>query len=85
MLGFAAEKPAAKPAAADTVDDAEAARLAASVKTEFLHAWGGYKQYAWGHDALKPLTKAPQDWYAQSLLMTPVDRARHDVAHGIGR
>ena len=26
-----------------------------------------------GHDALKPLSKAPQDWYAQSLLMTPVD------------
>jgi hypothetical protein len=55
------------------VDDAEAARLAARVKAEFLHAWGGYRQYAWGHDGLKPLSKAPQDWYAQSLLMTPVD------------
>jgi len=24
------------------------------VKAEFLHAWNAYKQYAWGHDALKP-------------------------------
>ena len=46
---------------------------AARVKTEFLHAWGGYVQYAWGHDELKPLSKTPRDWYGQSLLMTPVD------------
>ena len=44
-----------------------------SVKAEFLHAWNGYKQYAWGHDALKPVTKKPHDWYASSLLLTPVD------------
>jgi mannosidase alpha-like ER degradation enhancer 2 len=44
-----------------------------SVKTEFLHAWNAYKTYAWGHDALKPLSKTPHDWYASSLLMTPVD------------
>ncbi len=43
------------------------------VKEEFLHAWNGYKRYAWGHDALKPLTKQPHDWYGTSLLMTPVD------------
>lgn len=47
--------------------------LADSVKAEFLHAWNGYKQYAWGHDALKPLSKKPNDWYRSSLLMTPVD------------
>src|SRR6266542_3113896 len=28
---------------------------------------------AWGHDALRPLSKTPHDWYGQSLLMTPVD------------
>ena len=43
------------------------------VRTEFLHAWNSYKQYAWGHDALKPLTKTYLDWYAKPLLMTPVD------------
>ncbi len=48
-------------------------RLAAEVKAEFLHAWSGYKKYAWGHDDLKPLSKTYHDWYAQPLLMTPVD------------
>lgn len=48
-------------------------RLAAEVKSEFLHAWNGYKKYAWGHDDLRPLTKSFHDWYAQPLLMTPVD------------
>src|SRR5438128_9777198 len=48
-------------------------QLAAQVRTEFLHAWNGYKKYAWGHDDLKPLSKTYHDWYAQSLLMTPVD------------
>jgi mannosidase alpha-like ER degradation enhancer 2 len=47
--------------------------IADSVKAEFLHAWNGYRQYAWGHDALKPLTKQPHDWYAAPLLLTPVD------------
>lgn len=48
-------------------------KLAAEVKSEFLHAWKGYKKYAWGHDDLRPLTKSFHDWYAQPLLMTPVD------------
>jgi ER degradation enhancer, mannosidase alpha-like 2 len=43
------------------------------VRTEFLHAWNNYERYAWGHDALQPLSKTPRDWYGQSLLMTPVD------------
>jgi mannosidase alpha-like ER degradation enhancer 2 len=47
--------------------------LAARVRTEFLHAWNNYERYAWGHDALRPLSKTPRDWYGQSLLMTPVD------------
>src|SRR5881394_148817 len=46
---------------------------ASEVRSEFLHAWNGYKKYAWGHDELKPLSKSYHDWYAQSLLMTPVD------------
>ena len=48
-------------------------KLAAEVKAEFLHAWNGYKKYAWGHDDLKPLTKTYHDWYTQPLLMTAVD------------
>src|SRR6267143_1916443 len=48
-------------------------RLAAQVRSEFLHAWNGYKKYAWGHDDLKPLSKTYHDWYSEPLLMTPVD------------
>ncbi|HEV8139476.1 MAG TPA: glycoside hydrolase family 47 protein [Pyrinomonadaceae bacterium] len=47
--------------------------LVDQVRTEFLHAWSGYKKYCWGHDDLKPLTKTCHDWYAEPLLMTPVD------------
>ena len=53
--------------------EAHKQRAAAAVRSEFLHAWNGYKKYAWGHDDLKPLSKTGHDWYAQSLLMTPVD------------
>ncbi len=47
--------------------------MAERVKAEFLHAWNGYRQHAWGHDALLPLSHGARDWYGQSLLMTPVD------------
>jgi hypothetical protein len=53
--------------------DDDALQLAARVRTEFLHAWNNYERYAWGHDALRPLSKTAHDWYGQSLLMTPVD------------
>lgn len=54
-------------------DEARARAVAERVKGEMLHAWNNYERYAWGHDALKPLSKAPHDWYGQSLLMSPVD------------
>jgi len=53
--------------------DEHAEQLTARVRTEFLHAWNNYERYAWGHDALRPLSKTVRDWYGQSLLMTPVD------------
>jgi mannosidase alpha-like ER degradation enhancer 2 len=58
------------PSTVATLGDAE---MAQRVRQEFLHAWSGYKQYAWGHDALKPLSKSYHDWYSSSLLMSPVD------------
>jgi len=64
---------AAPPVATAADADPDRAQMAAAVRTEFLHAWSGYRRYAWGHDALKPLSKQPHDWYATSLLMTPVD------------
>src|SRR5688572_24915318 len=46
---------------------------AEQVKTEFLHAWNGYKKHAWGNDDLKPLSKSYHNWYPEPLLMSPVD------------
>jgi mannosidase alpha-like ER degradation enhancer 2 len=54
-------------------DKIDKAKLAKQVKQEFLHAWRGYKQYAWNHDDLKPLSKSYRDWYAEPLYMTPID------------
>ncbi|HEY0049591.1 MAG TPA: glycoside hydrolase family 47 protein [Pyrinomonadaceae bacterium] len=61
------------------------ARLAREVKAEFLHAWNGYKQYAWGHDDLKPLSKGYKDWYAEPLLMSPVDALDTMIVMGFER
>lgn len=47
--------------------------MCVKVKAAAQHAWQGYKQYAWGADDLKPLTKEPKTWYKKSMLMTPVD------------
>ncbi|HKT31837.1 MAG TPA: glycoside hydrolase family 47 protein, partial [Gammaproteobacteria bacterium] len=64
------ESTPSKPVPSTTIDSAA---MAARVKAEFLHAWDGYRRYAWGHDELRPLSRKPFDWYGQSLLMTPVD------------
>jgi len=47
--------------------------MAEEVRQGFLHAWNGYKKYAWGMDALKPLSGTGHNWYDETLLMTPVD------------
>lgn len=47
--------------------------MALQVRGEFLYAWNAYKQYAWGHDELKPLSKGYHDWHKGTLLMTPID------------
>ncbi len=47
--------------------------IAGEVRNEFLHAWNGYKQYAWGLDGLLPLSMKGYTTYGQSLLLTPVD------------
>ncbi len=59
--------------------------LAAEVKREFLHGWDNYERYAWGHDELRPLSRTPRDWYAHSLLMTPVDGLDTLILMGLTR
>lgn len=63
-----------------SLDDAQVAGV---VRQEFLHAWSGYKQFAWGHDELKPLSKGYRDWHDASLLMTPVDAMDTMVLMGL--
>lgn len=58
---------------AANMTEAQSRVMANKVKHETQHAWQAYKQYAWGHDALKPLSKSNHNWYGPSLLMTPVD------------
>jgi mannosidase alpha-like ER degradation enhancer 2 len=60
-------------ASAQTPQPPSPGPMALQVRGEFLYAWNAYKQYAWGHDELKPLSKSYRDWHSGTLLMTPVD------------
>lgn len=46
----------------------EAARLVA-VQEAFRHAWKGYKDFAWGHDELKPISKSYSEWFGLGLTL----------------
>ena len=35
-----------------------------AIKQAFQHAWKGYKQFAWGHDMLKPMSRRYEDWFS---------------------
>lgn len=48
---------------AGTVDRLEAVRDA------FRHAWKGYKEYAWGHDELKPISRSFGEWFGLGLTL----------------
>jgi mannosidase alpha-like ER degradation enhancer 2 len=67
------EAPRGPPPTAASGPSAATPPTADGVRAAFLHAWRGYRQYAWGHDDLDPLSKQPHDWYGVPLLMTPVD------------
>lgn len=99
LHGFAQTTPAAAPKNPATWTEQQKSEMTEHVRQDFLHAWGGYKQYAWGHDELRPLTKGYRDWYsntpttakaavagdpgASSLLMTPVDALDTMVLMGL--
>ena len=40
-----------------------------AVVRAFQHAWSGYKEYAWGHDHLKPISKKYHDWFGLGLTL----------------
>ena len=67
---WASRLPAQPAPTLGTPVDREA--MATKVKAEFLYAWQGYRTYAWGHDALMPLSKKSHDWYGVSLHMSEI-------------
>ncbi|XP_058465383.1 endoplasmic reticulum mannosyl-oligosaccharide 1,2-alpha-mannosidase [Malaya genurostris] len=40
-----------------------------AVVDAFLHSWKGYKEYAWGHDNLKPISMSYSDWFGLGLTI----------------
>lgn len=40
-----------------------------AVRDAFRHAWKGYKDYAWGHDELKPISKSFGEWFGLGLTL----------------
>lgn len=40
-----------------------------AVVRAFKHAWKGYKQFAWGHDHLKPISEGYNDWFGLGLTL----------------
>ncbi|KAL0979591.1 hypothetical protein UPYG_G00187000 [Umbra pygmaea] len=46
----------------------EANRLEA-VREAFRHAWKGYKEFAWGQDELRPVSKSYGEWFGLGLTL----------------
>lgn len=40
-----------------------------AVVEAFKHSWKGYKEYAWGHDNLKPISMSSHDWFGLGLTI----------------
>jgi len=40
-----------------------------AVRNAFKHAWKGYKQFAWGHDHLTPVSKSYSEWMECGLTL----------------
>ena len=59
--------------AAERWSRAERLDMSLRVRSALVESWVAYKQHAWGHDELRPLTKSWRDWHSESLLITPVD------------
>eukprot|EP00457_Paulinella_chromatophora_P006155 gb/GEZN01006173.1/.p1 GENE.gb/GEZN01006173.1/~~gb/GEZN01006173.1/.p1 ORF type:complete len:544 (+),score=64.16 gb/GEZN01006173.1/:38-1669(+) len=50
-------------------DDAENARRQRHVVKAMKWAWKGYKDYAWGKDMLRPVTKGSEQWFGIGLTL----------------
>lgn len=39
------------------------------MREAFRHAWRGYRDHAWGHDELKPISKSFGEWFGLGLTL----------------
>jgi mannosyl-oligosaccharide alpha-1,2-mannosidase len=40
-----------------------------AIKQAVKHSWNGYRDYAWGEDHLKPITKSSDNWFGVGLTI----------------
>lgn len=40
-----------------------------AVVAALRHSWKGYKNFAWGHDNLKPVSQSYSDWFGLGLTI----------------
>ncbi|XP_054854259.1 endoplasmic reticulum mannosyl-oligosaccharide 1,2-alpha-mannosidase [Eublepharis macularius] len=61
-----------KPSPVESEDQKEPVPLnerQMAVIEAFRHAWKGYKEFAWGHDELKPISKSFSEWFGLGLTL----------------
>ncbi|KAL7980814.1 hypothetical protein Chor_001968 [Crotalus horridus] len=64
--------PPGRPSAVASEDPKEPVPLnerQLAVIEAFRHAWKGYKEFAWGHDELKPISKSFNEWFGLGLTL----------------
>lgn len=44
-------------------------KRANEVREAFRHAWKGYKEFSWGKDELKPVSKSGDEWFGLGLTI----------------
>ncbi|XP_034547328.1 mannosidase, alpha, class 1B, member 1b [Notolabrus celidotus] len=59
----------ALPASQKAETTKETANRLEAVRDSFRHAWKGYKDFAWGHDELRPLSKSYSEWFGLGLTL----------------
>lgn len=73
----------------------ERGRRKEAVKEAFLHSWHGYKEYAWLHDEVKPISGETNDGYGawgvtlvdtlDTLWIMGLEDEFHDALAGVKR